>query len=55
VAAQQRRDCLLLPRHLYRSARDVELLHAQQLDCISFGQRVEQGPGYDLVEFSRVQ
>jgi hypothetical protein len=55
VPAQKRRDYLLLPRHLYQDAHDAELLHAQQLDCITFGQRVEQSPGYDLVEFSRFQ
>lgn len=55
VPAQKRRDCLLLPRDLYRDSRDAELLHAQQLDCITFGQRVEQSPGYELVEFSRFQ
>jgi len=55
VPAQKRRDCLLLPRDLYRDSRDAELLHAQQLDCITFGQRVEQSPSYELVEFSRFQ
>ena len=55
VAAQRRRDCLLLPPQIYRSARDVELLHDQQLDCVTFGPRLEQSPSYDLVEFSRFQ
>jgi cyclic-di-GMP-binding protein len=55
VPAQKRRDCLLLPRDLYRNSRDAELLHAQHLDCITFGHRVEQSPSYDLVEFSRFQ
>ena len=55
VPAQKRRDCLLLPRDLYRDSRDAELLHAQQLDCISFGRRLEQSPSYELVEFSRFQ
>ena len=55
VPAQKRRDCLLLPRDLYRDSRDAELLHAQQLDCITFGKRVEQSPSYELVEFSRFQ
>lgn len=55
VAAQRRRDCLLLPPQVYRSARDVELLHDQQLDCVTFGPRLERTPSYDLVEFSRFQ
>jgi hypothetical protein len=55
VPAQRRRDCLMLPPQVYRGARDVELLHDQQLDCVSFGPRLERSPSYDLVEFSRFQ
>lgn len=55
MPAQQREDCLLLPPHVYRSARDVELLHDQQLDCVTFGPRLERSASYDLVEFTRFQ
>lgn len=45
-------DRLLLPRHLYQIGMDAELVQAQRQTLLTFGQRLEHTPSYDLIDFT---
>jgi cyclic-di-GMP-binding protein len=54
LAALKQTDRLLLPRHLYESGMDAEVLHAPRHYTLSFGRLLEHTPGFDLIDFSLI-
>lgn len=52
LAPMKQADRLLLPRHLYQIGMDAELWQAQQQTLLTFGQRLEHTPSYDLIDFT---
>jgi hypothetical protein len=54
LAALKQTDRLLLPRHLYESDMDAEVLHAPRHYTLSFGRLLEHTPGFDLIDFSLI-
>lgn len=45
-------DRLLLPRNLYQVGMDAEVWHAPRQYTLTFGQRLERTPGFDLIDFT---
>lgn len=54
LTALKQTDRLLLPRHLYKSGMDAEVLHAPRQYTLSFGRLLEHTPGFDLVDFTLI-
>ncbi len=54
LAALKQADRLLLPRHLYQTGMDAEVLHAPRHYTLSFGRLLEHTPGFDLVDFTLI-
>jgi len=54
LAALKQTDRLLLPRHLYQTGMDAEVVHAPRQYTLSFGQLLEHTPGFDLVDFTLI-
>jgi hypothetical protein len=52
LPALKQNDRLLLPRHLYRTGMDAEVLHAPHQYTLSFGRLLEHTPGFDLIDFT---
>jgi len=54
LAALKQSDRLLLPRHLYETGMDAEVLHVPHQYTLSFGRLLEHTPGFDLVDFTLI-
>lgn len=52
LPALKQPDRLLLPRNLYQVDMDAEVWHTPHQYTLSFGQRLERTPGYDLIDFT---
>lgn len=52
LPALKQPDRLLLPRNLYQVGMDAEVWHPPRQYTLSFGQRLERTPGYDLIDFT---
>jgi hypothetical protein len=52
LAALKQHDRLLLPRHLYQVGMDAELWYTSHLYMLTFGQRFEHTPSFDLIDFT---
>src|SRR5512143_401863 len=52
LPALKQKDRLLLPRHLYQTGMDAEVLHAPHQYTLSFGRLLEHSPGFDLIDFT---
>ena len=50
--ALQQQDRLLLPRHLYQPGMDAEVWHDPHQYTLTFGRRLEQASGFDLIDFT---
>lgn len=54
LAALKQEDRLLLPRQLYQTGMDAEVLHAPHQYTLSFGRLLEHTPGFDLIDFTLI-
>jgi hypothetical protein len=52
LAALKQPDRLLLPRNLYQHGMDAEVWHPPHQYTLTFGQRFERTPGFDLIDFT---
>lgn len=52
LPALKQSDRLLLPRNLYEVGMDAEVWHAPRQYTLTFGQRLERTPGFDLIDFT---
>ena len=52
LPALKQPDRLLLPRNLYQVGMDAEVWHTPHQYTLSFGQRLERTPGFDLIDFT---
>ncbi|HEY9146526.1 MAG TPA: hypothetical protein VIN36_07555 [Thiobacillus sp.] len=52
LPALNQNDRLLLPRHLYQTGMDAEVLHAPHQYTLSFGRLLEHTPGFALIDFT---
>lgn len=52
VDALKQQDRLLLPRDLYQTGMDAEVWHAPDQYTLTFGRRLEQTQGFDLIDFT---
>jgi hypothetical protein len=52
VPALKQDERLLLPRHLYESGMDAELLQRPNPCMLTFGRRLEFTPSFDLIDFT---
>lgn len=51
-AALKQPERLLLPRQLYQTGMDAEVLHRHHQTTLAFGRRIEHTPGFDLIDFT---